>query len=47
MDKKFYVTPEMEEFELKNMSMICESYNGSDPNLNTEEPDPDFPIITD
>lgn len=28
MDKKFYVTPEMEETVLQNVSMICESYGG-------------------
>lgn len=39
MDKKFYVTPEMEEIELKNMSMICVSFGGSDPIINTEEPE--------
>ncbi len=39
MDKKFYVTPEMEEIELKNMSMICESFNGGDPTIHDEEPE--------
>ncbi len=41
MNKKFYVTPEMEEIELKNMSMICESFNGSDPVMHENEPDDD------
>ena len=39
MDKKFYVTPEMEEIVLKNESMICTSFNGSDPTFHEEEPE--------
>jgi len=46
MDKKMYVTPEMEEIELKNMSMICVSYGGGDPVIHDVEPDPEE-VITD
>jgi len=39
MEKKFYVTPEMEETELKNVSLICASFGGSDPVIHETEPE--------
>ena len=39
MEKKFYVTPEMEEIELKNESMICASFGGGDPAMHETEPE--------
>ena len=41
MEKKFYLTPEMEEIELKNVSLICASFGGSDPAIHNTQPDDD------
>ena len=48
MDKKFYVTPEMEKMNLKIETMLAStSYGAGDPGFNDEEPDPSYPIEVD
>ncbi len=48
MNKKFYVTPEMEELNIKIEAVLLDvSYGGGDPTINPVEPDPEQPIILD
>ncbi len=48
MEKKFYVTPKMEEMGIKIETVLFEaSMGGSDPGINTDEPEPGTIILDD